>query len=119
MKKCSSCREEKEIENFGINKAKKDGRMHKCKECNNRLAIVNYERLNGTKEERSKLQNELYNYILELRSAGHQLKDISEATGLDKSSISYYINNKRKVGMNAVHKYVEKCKANLVDGIDG
>jgi len=89
--------------------------MSKCKKCNKQLATKNYEKINGTKEERDTLQTRLYNFIIDLRDQGYPLKEIASKTGLDKSSISYYINNKRKVGMNAVRKYAKQ----QADGEDG
>lgn len=108
MKRCSVCLERKPLEAFGANQAAKDSRMNKCRECNRRSVGKHYEKNNGTREERENLQNELYIYITLLRNQGHQLKEIAEATGLDKSSISYYLGGKRKVGMNAVRKYAKR-----------
>lgn len=108
MKQCSVCHQEKELTEYGINKALKNGRMNRCKQCNKEIATKNYEKNYGSKYQREQAQTQLYNLITNLRSQGQQLKDIAETTGLDKSSISYYLNKKRKVGMNAVRKYMHK-----------
>jgi hypothetical protein len=109
MKKCSSCHKEKPLDEFGANKHTKDGKMNRCIECNRKLAQKNYEGIHGTKEERESLQKQLLTYIISLRDNGYKLREISELTGLDKSSISYYISGKRKVGMNAVRKYTKRA----------
>lgn len=107
MKRCSSCHVEKNLNDFGVNKRIKDGRMNRCIECNRKQALEIYEIKHGTKKERQSLQEQLLTYIINLRADGHKLREISEITGLDKSSISYYLSGKRKVGMNAVRKYKE------------
>ena len=115
MKQCSVCHEEKATTEFGINNATKDSRLNRCIECNRTKSNESYERNNGTKEARQILQTKLYDTITDLRNQGYPLKEIANKTGLDKSSISYYLNGKRKVGMNAVRKYAKQNP----DGEDG
>ena len=109
-KKCSSCKKLLSISAFGINRASKDGLMNRCKACNRAAFRAYYETKNGSKEQREAEQRELLNRIRALRNAGYRLKDIAEKTGLDKSSISYYLNNKRKVGTAAVKRFKERVQ---------
>ena len=111
MKKCSRCQHELPSEAFGKSTSAKDGLMHRCKECNRKVAEEHYTKLHGTKESRQDKQNVLYEYIKSLKKSGHTLSKIAEATGLDQSSISYYLNGKRSVGMQAVEKYEHTLKA--------
>lgn len=111
MKRCTKCLEEKPPEEFGICQTTKDGRMTRCKECNKQIVSEHYGNKNGTKDEREYLQQNLLQIITSLRSQGRSLKQIANETGLDSSSISYYLRGKRKVGMNAVRKYIQKQEA--------
>ena len=111
MKKCSRCQRELPFEAFGKSASAKDGLMHRCEECNRKVAEEHYIKLHGTKEERQAKQNVLYEYIKSLKKSGCTLIKIAEATGLNQSSISYYLNDKRSVGMQAVEKYENKLKA--------
>lgn len=105
MKRCSTCLDRKDISEFGINRAAKDGRMNRCRTCNTKATTQYYEKKSGTKLERETLQNELHNQIKSLRLQGYKLKDIAKTVGLDTSTISLYLAGKRKVGSNAVRKY--------------
>jgi antitoxin component HigA of HigAB toxin-antitoxin module len=84
--------------------------MQRCKVCNRRIVKEYYEKSHGTDKHRQERQSTLYKYIKHLKTKGYTLKDIAAETGLDTSSISYYLNGKRKVGMNAVRKFERKAK---------
>ncbi len=48
VKVCSKCREEKSVDEFGIDKSKKSGRTSSCKQCNNKQHLKR-RRANGVK----------------------------------------------------------------------
>jgi len=105
MKKCSSCGRNLPLEDFGVSRTAKAGRSSRCKQCNREAATRHYEKRYGTHQDRKSKQTALYNYIVRLKQEGHSLKQIAELVGLDKSSISYYLSGKRKVGTAAVKKF--------------
>lgn len=41
-KVCNGCHEEKNLESFGLNRSKKDGRQTQCKDCRNKYASLWY-----------------------------------------------------------------------------
>lgn len=93
------------MEDFGKSSTAKDDKASRCKRCNRDAATRHYESRNGTHQDRQSKQTALYNYISGLKQEGHSLKQIAELVGLDKSSISYYLSGKRKVGTAAVKKF--------------
>lgn len=111
MKTCSKCKKEKPISDFSYNRSAKDGKMHRCKNCNRKIVKAYYEKEHGTEQQRQSRQSTLYLYIKHLRDNKKKtLKEIAADTGLDESSISYYLSGKRSVGMEAVRKFENKAK---------
>jgi DNA-binding CsgD family transcriptional regulator len=104
MKLCSKCKEPKPDSAYSNCQSAKDGLNHRCDDCNRLVANAYYEKKNGTAKERKLAQEQLLDFIKHLRSAGETLKEIANLTGLDESSISYYLSGKRKVGTKAVKK---------------
>ena len=104
MKKCSRCKQDKPDSAYSKCQSAKDGLNHRCNECNRLVAKVHYESKNGSAKERKDAQEQLLDFIKHLRNEKHTLKEIAEITGLDESSISYYLSGKRKVGSRAVQK---------------
>ncbi len=105
MKKCSHCKKDQQISNFSRSSSAKDGKLHKCKKCNRKVAKAHYEKSHGTKQQRETEQTRLFDYIKQLKKEGWTLSVIAATLGLDESSISYYLSGKRKVGMQAVRKH--------------
>ena len=93
------------LEDFGTSQTAKDGKASRCKQCNREAATRHYESRNGTHQDRESKQTSLYNYIVRLKQDGYSLSQIAQEVGLDKSSISYYLSGKRKVGTAAVKKF--------------
>lgn len=113
MKKCSNCNKEKPTSEFSDNRSASDGKMHRCKVCNRKLVKKHYEKSHGTEQQRQAKQSTLYLFIKHLREEKNKtLKEIAFETGLDESSISYYLSGKRRVGMQAVRKYEDKKQRN-------
>ncbi|MHA1962609.1 MAG: helix-turn-helix domain-containing protein [Candidatus Thorarchaeota archaeon] len=99
---------EKKLTEYSKCRSSSDGLNHRCDECNRLVANDHYERNNGTKKERKRKHTAFLDYIKSLRQQKWTLKDIAEATGLDESSISYYLSGKRQVGTKAVKKFEER-----------
>jgi predicted transcriptional regulator len=108
MKKCSKCKQPLPDSAYSNCRSAKDRLNHKCDECNREVAKTHYEKTHGTSEERKAKQKLLLDYIKSLKQQKWTLKDIAEATGLDESTISYYLSGKRRVGTQAVRKFEER-----------
>ena len=104
-KTCSICKTHLPLSEFSMNRSAKDGKMSRCKKCNRKVVKDHYEKYKGTEEYRRGREAKLLKYIIILKDSGQTLKQIAEKTGLDESSISYYLRGKRQVGMNAVSKF--------------
>ena len=111
LKTCNRCRRKLPFDSFGKNSTAKDGLMSRCKECNKNIATHYYNQAYGSKEQRESEQSSLYQYILSLKKQGHTLRQIAQEVGLDKSSISYYLNGKIRVGTLAVRKFKSKLNS--------
>ena len=113
MKRCSNCSKDKPTSEFSDNRSASDGKMHRCKVCNRKVVKNHYEKSHGTEQQRHAKQTTLYLYIKHLREEKNKtLKEISIDTGLDESSISYYLSGKRQVGIQAVRKFENKKQRN-------
>jgi len=98
LKKCSKCREEKEICLFSKNKSKKDGLDCKCKECDKYLRLVNQERIKRYRKQNEKKHRE---YLKEYRKKNKDL--------LAKKKKEDYLLNKEKIAEKR-KKWYEKNK---------
>lgn len=105
MKQCSRCKKDLSDSAYSQCRSAKDGLNHRCNDCNREVVKTHYEKANGTTQERKNAQDELLDFIKFLRNEKKEtLKEIADTTGLDESSISYYLSGKRKVGTKAVRK---------------
>jgi predicted transcriptional regulator len=106
MKRCSRCKQELALSKFDKSRRAKDKLNHRCTKCNRAAAKERYEKKHGTAEERKTYQDNLLEYIEYLRKHNYTLKEIATRVGLDESTISYYLSGKRKVGTQAVKKWI-------------
>ena len=102
MPTCSKCRRTTLKEDMVTSRGKPTTR---CKNCNRKEARKHYALLHGSNKERKDLSSTLLLHIKHLRKKGWTLKQIANDTGLDASSISYYLRGERSVGMYAVKKW--------------
>jgi hypothetical protein len=105
VKRCSRCKSKKPFSEYGSDRKARDRKNHRCNECNKENSKKLYEEKHGTAEQRQLWKDRLLEYIKAQKELGHSLREIACCTGLDKSTISYYLSGKRKVGMQAVKKW--------------
>jgi len=108
VKRCSKCKNNLPDSAYSNCQSAKDGLNHRCDECNRLVARTHYAKKHGTTQERKEKQEAFLKYIKSLREQDWTLNRIAEATGLDESSISYYLSGNRKVGTQAVKKFEER-----------
>jgi hypothetical protein len=106
MKKiCSKCKEEKEIEEFSIDKGNKDGINRHCRECRKKYYKKNKEYLNEKKKTYYKKNKEKFD-----EKNKEYYKKNKEV--VDKKHKEYYYNNKETVGARQ-RKYNKENKEKI------
>ena len=115
MKICSKCKIPKELEDFPINRTKKDGRAHICKKCQNEYVRQHYKKNKKQYYDRNiRRKNEAREYVINFKKNGkcgrcpeHRWWVLDFHHTNNKKD---YITRLFSYGIDTVKREIEKCE---------
>lgn len=113
-KQCSKCKELKDVTCFNLDKTRKDGLSHRCKDCQKSLAQGHYKYNHHAYKERNKKRRDLmFKRIEELKTkcskCGDERKYVLDFHHIDDASKEYDVGHMSSYTWEKVELEISKC----------